>query len=108
MIKPSTRYVAVCNYVEIFGDTLPDDKLEFIQGYPTDLLVVKLTRINAILFQELNIPRQTTRSLEVLFPRNRPHTIVDHQGFGDKRLFCLGVDQSFNEGLHGKFRCIGR
>ncbi len=72
MIKPSTRYVAVCSYVEIFGDTLPEDKLEFIRGYPTDLLIVKLSRINAILFQELEIPRQTTRGLEVLFPGTDP------------------------------------
>ncbi|GAB3179734.1 hypothetical protein [Telluribacter humicola] len=87
MINPSTRYIAVRNYAEIFNDILPNDKLKFIRAYPTDLLVIKLSKINAILFQELDIPRQTTRSLEILFPGTDSIPLADIKDFETSAYF---------------------
>ncbi|WP_157486838.1 hypothetical protein [Dyadobacter alkalitolerans] len=63
-----TKYIAVTNYTEIFGTPLPADGLTFVRSYPTELLLVKLSQLNAILFQQTEHSEQTLRSLQTLFP----------------------------------------
>ncbi|WP_159477582.1 hypothetical protein [Dyadobacter sp. 3J3] len=86
-MNPSTRYIAVRNYTEIFDNTLPSDRLTFIRQYATDLLILRLSKINAILFQEPEIPLQTMNGLDVLFPGMDASPLLKMRNFETSAYF---------------------
>lgn len=62
------HYIVVSNYSDHYNDPIPEDKLHYIRNYPTDFIMLKLSKINAILFQEKNLNEQTKKILvEVIF-----------------------------------------
>ncbi|WP_222538247.1 hypothetical protein [Pedobacter polysacchareus] len=57
------NYIAVLTYSQQFSEKPPKDPLIFIRPYPTDFILLKLSKINAILFQEGD---EKTESMKVL------------------------------------------
>jgi hypothetical protein len=86
-MNPSTKYIAIRNYREVFGDSLPDDDLKFIRRHPTDLLLLRLSKINAILFSEIDLEKQTASALEVLFPGMDPSPLFEIIDFENTTYF---------------------
>ena len=48
------NYVAVSGYTDFFKQPMPEDRLYYLREYPTDLLLLRLSKVNALLFQERN------------------------------------------------------
>lgn len=48
----TTKYIAVSGYTDHFKLPLPEDSLRFLREYPADLILLRLSKINAMLFQE--------------------------------------------------------
>lgn len=66
--KMKLNLIAVLNYSQAYKEPVPTDKLAFIRTYPTDNVLLQLSKINAILYREDDLSRQTTRALkEVVF-----------------------------------------
>lgn len=61
-------FVAVLNYSGAFKEPPPADMRAFIKKYPTDILLLQLSKLNAIIYREDTIENQTERGLrEVIF-----------------------------------------
>lgn len=58
------EYIAVLTYSENYKKPLPEDFLTFIRAYPTDFILLKLSKINAILFQERDRRSETIQVLK--------------------------------------------
>lgn len=63
----SPRYIAVQTYSEHFP-VRPEDNLQFVRQYPTELLLQWLSKINAIIFQQQGITEQSAEIFAALFP----------------------------------------
>ena len=48
------KYVAVSGYTDHFKQPMPEDRLYYLREYPTDLILLRLSKVNALLFQERN------------------------------------------------------
>lgn len=48
------QFLHVTGYTEVYLDPIPKDTLYFVSGYPTDTLLMRLSKINAMLFQQMD------------------------------------------------------
>ncbi|WP_147322095.1 hypothetical protein [Mucilaginibacter conchicola] len=63
------KYVSIIGYAEVFNEPTPNNPLEFVKHLPTEYLMYRLARINAMLFHEPNLHLQTRTILEqAIFP----------------------------------------
>lgn len=46
------QLLAVTGFTDLFHEPIPEDTLGYIASYPTDILLMKLSKINALLFQQ--------------------------------------------------------
>jgi hypothetical protein len=61
-------YLAVMNYSDYFTDRIPEDRLFYLKAYPTEFILLKISKINAHLYQEKDLKAQTLSILtEVIF-----------------------------------------
>jgi hypothetical protein len=66
--KGTTNLVSVLYYSEAFGKPVPDQPFDFLRDYPTDLILLRLSKLNAILYLEYDTDVQNVRGLkEVIF-----------------------------------------
>lgn len=81
------QYVAVLGYSEAFNKPLPSNSLDFLKDYPTEVVLLKLSKINAILFQENILTGIDIKIIrEVIF--------YDVPGFNEKNEFGAFTPQS--------------
>ncbi|KQS32906.1 hypothetical protein [Dyadobacter sp. Leaf189] len=69
----SDQYILIRTYTDEMGESLPEDDLIFVRQYPTDYLILCLSKINALLYQEPRIEHHTAAVLDVIFP-GKDHT----------------------------------
>lgn len=48
------QFLHVTGYTEIYREPIPKDSLTLVSGYSTDILLMRLSKINAMLFQQMD------------------------------------------------------
>jgi hypothetical protein len=66
--KGTTNLIAVLNYSQAFRQMPPENPFDLLRKYPTDLIILRISKINAILYFEQETAIQNVRCLkEVIF-----------------------------------------
>lgn len=52
---------AVIDYSQIYGEAPPERLFDLLRSYPTDLILVRLSKINTIIYLQSNILLQNMR-----------------------------------------------
>ncbi|QPH38636.1 hypothetical protein [Pedobacter endophyticus] len=68
------QYIAVLGYKDVFNEDIPENPLAYIEAYPTEFLLLRLSKINAMLFQDPD-------------SRNVDSEIIKHAIFADIQGF---------------------
>lgn len=64
--------IATIGYTDVYKTALPDDHFLLIRNYPTDLIILYLSKINAILFKGDHIGEQAAAIFEQVFNKEEP------------------------------------
>ncbi|WP_439697412.1 hypothetical protein ACFGVS_03155 [Mucilaginibacter sp. AW1-7] len=62
--KRATNLIAVMNYSQAFGQAPPKRPFDLLRKYPTDLILLRLAKINAILYLQQEVLIQNMRVLK--------------------------------------------
>ncbi|MCF3109560.1 hypothetical protein LL912_12335 [Niabella sp. CC-SYL272] len=64
--------IAIIGYTDIYNTELPEDHFSLLRNYPTDWIILYLSKINAILFKEEHVGKQAVAIFEQVFLKWEP------------------------------------